>query len=148
MRDDVHVLRMPEPIRGSCELTLDRWPDDVIVDFPSIAALVDRMQAAFFGGEAEVRPVAAEVELSRGQAFRGGRVPVEVPLRRLCRACGGRGEVWDQPCGDCDGTGDRVNVEAVHVFVPSGVRDGARFRLRVRVPTDSQTAVDLRVRVR
>jgi hypothetical protein len=35
----------------------------------------------------------------------------------------------------------------VHVFVPSGVRDGAVFRLRVSAAADSQTSVHLRVRV-
>jgi hypothetical protein len=148
MGDDVHVLRLPEPIPGSCDLTFDGWPDDVGVDFPSVAAIVERMQAAFLAGEREAPVIAAEVELSPRQAFTGSRVPIRLPLRRPCRACGGRGEVWDQLCADCDGTGDRVNVEDVQVFVPSGVRDGARFRLRVRVPTSAHTAVDLHVRVR
>jgi hypothetical protein len=148
MRDDVHVLRIGESIPGSCELSLGSWPDEVAVDFPSVAGLVDRMQAAFFRGEGGVRPVPAELELSPRQAFNGGRVSLAVPLRRSCRACGGRGEVWDQACPSCDGSGDRIEIEAVHVFVPSGVQDGARFRLRVRVPAELQTAVDLRVRVR
>ena len=148
MRDDVHVLRLPEPVRGACETALDRWPDEVVVDFPSMAALVDRIQAAFFAGEPGVSPIPAHVELSARQAFQGGRVPVQVPLRRACGACGGRGEVGDQACAACDGAGDLVNVEPVHVFVPSGVQDGARFLLRVRAPAAPQTAVDLHVRVR
>jgi hypothetical protein len=148
MRDDVHVLRLSEPIPGSCVDPIDRWPDDVIVDFPSMGAVVDRMQAAFFGREGEVRAVPAEIELSAHQAVTGGRVPVPVPLRRPCGRCDGRGETSGEPCALCDGSGDRVAVEAVHVFVPSGVRDGARFHFRLRVPAAPLTAVDLRVRVR
>jgi hypothetical protein len=148
MRDDVHVQRLPEQIPGSWEWPVDRWPDDVVVDFPSMSAVVDRMQAAFFAGEPDARPVAAEIELSASQAIRGARVPVQVPLRRPCSDCRGRGEVSDQLCPGCEGTGDRVTVEPVNVFVPSGVRDGARFRLRVRVMAASNTAVDLHVRVR
>lgn len=148
MRDDVHVLRLSEPTPGSCVDPIDRWPDDVIVDFPSMSAVVDRMQAAFFGGDGDVRAVPAEVELSPRQAVTGGRVTVLVPLCRTCGRCGGRGEVGDEPCPLCGGTGDRVTIEAVHVFVPSGVRDGARFHFRLRVPAAPLTAVDLRVRVR
>ena len=148
MRDEVHVLRLPVPVRGACQEANDRWPDDVVVDFPSMSALVDRMQQAFFGPSGVTSaPVPAEVRVSSLQAVTGARVPVAIPLRRPCRLCGGRGEVWDQPCAECHGAGDRVHVEPVEVFVPSGVRDGARFRLRVRVPATPSTAVDLHVRV-
>lgn len=146
MRDDVHVLRLPEPVRGSCELTFDRWPDEVIVDFPSVAALVDRMQATFFG-EADGSPLSAEVRLSAREAFEGARVPLEMPLRRACGPCAGRGEVSEQACPDCDGAGERLTIERVHVYLPSGVRDGTRFRLRVRAMPAAHTAVDLHVRV-
>jgi hypothetical protein len=148
MRDDVHVLRLGEPVHGSYELTANSWPDDVVVDFPSVAALVGRMQASFFGEAADARPLRAEVSLSPREAFEGGRVALDVPLRRPCAACAGRGEVWDQACPACDGNGDRLVVERVRVFVPSGVRDGARFRLRVEAVAAAHTAVDLRVRVR
>jgi hypothetical protein len=147
MRDDVHVLRLREPIPGSYRSAVDHGSDDV-VDFASVTALVGRMQDAFFSGDGEPSPVVAEVQLSVRQALVGGRVPVEVPLKRPCPMCEGRGEVGDDSCHACGGTGDRVTVEPVNVFVPSGVSDGARFRLRLRVPAASQTAVELRVRVR
>jgi hypothetical protein len=147
MRDDVHVIRMPEPIPGSCDSPLERWADEVL-DFPSVSALVDRMQAAFFAGESVTRPVRAEVVMSTAQASSGGVVPIEVPLWRPCGECGGRGEVDEEPCGACQGTGHRATLEPVDVFVPSGVRDGARFQLHLRVPSAPHTAVDLHVRVR
>jgi hypothetical protein len=148
MRDDVHVLRFPEPIPGSYDLAFDGWADDVSVDFPSMASLVDRMQAAFFAGERGAPPVGAEVQLTERHAVSGGRVAVEVPVRRSCRRCAGRGEISDQACAACGGTGDREVLELVHVFVPAGVRDGTRFRLRVRATEAAHTAVDLIVRVR
>ena len=147
MRDDVHVIRMSEPVPGSCERPLERWADEVL-DFPSVSALVDRMQAAFFAGEPATRPVRTEVVVSSEQAISGGLVPIEVPLWRPCRECGGRGEVGDEPCSACQGAGHRAKVEPVNVFVPSGVRDGARFQLHLRVPSAPHTAVDLHVRVR
>lgn len=147
MREDVHVLRLAEPVRGACELRFDRWPDEVVVDFPSVSALVERMQASFFGESVEGEPLAAEVRLSARQAFEGARVPLDMPLRRSCGPCAGRGEISEQACPACEGAGERIGLERVHVFVPSGVRDGARFRLRVRVLPAAGTAVDLHVRV-
>jgi hypothetical protein len=148
MHDDLHVLRLPEPLRGSCERVIDGWWDEVIIDFPSVAGLVDRMQAAFFAEEMAVGVLAAEVEVSPRQACNGGRVPVEIPLRRACPACDGRGEVWDEKCDACCGVGDLIATAAVQVLVPSGVRDGARFRLRLPAPAVPQTFVELLVRVR
>jgi hypothetical protein len=148
MSDDRHVLRLPEPLRAWCEHPLDGWRDDVIVDFPSVAALVDRMQAAFFAEETALAVLAAEVELSPRQAFNGGQVPVEIPVRRACSDCDGRGEVWGDVCHRCRGRGDLVATAAVQVLVPSGVRDGARFRLRLRTTAAPQTPVELLVRVR
>lgn len=148
MRDDLSVHRWPEPVSGAYHADDERWPDEVIVDFPAMASIVDRMQAAFFAGEPARASVSAEVALTPRQAFQGDRVAVQVPLRRACLTCEGRGELWDQVCTECTGTGHRVSVESVQVFVPGGVRDGARFRLRVVVPPALSTAVDLRVRIR
>jgi hypothetical protein len=148
MREDVHVLRLPEPVRGSCELTFDRWPDEVVVDFPSVAALVERMQASFFGATLDLPALAVEVRVTPRQAFGGSRVAVDVPLRRFCGGCMGRGEVSELACPDCDGTGERLISERVHVYVPPGVRDGEILRLLVRATPASHTAVDLSVRVR
>jgi hypothetical protein len=148
MADEVRLHRAPEPLGGSCEAPAERAFDAGIVDFPAMGALVERVQAAFFAGEAGGAPWPAEIELSPWEAFTGGRVPVEVPLRRACDPCAGRGEIADQSCPDCHGAGDRLRVEPVLVFLPSGVRDGQQFRLRVRAPLTLHAAVDLRVRVR
>jgi len=149
MPDDLSVHRWPHPVSGQQASGDHRWPGDVIVDFPAMASLIERMQAAFFAGEVDDEPaVAAEIVLTPKQAFAGERRPVELPVRRNCPRCEGQGECADQVCGACGGTGHRVSVEPVLVFVPAGVRDGARLRLRVSVSHALSTAFDLRVRIR
>ena len=44
------------------------------------------------------RRVLAELHLSAREAFDGVTVPLDVPVRKLCVACGGRGEIWSDPC--------------------------------------------------
>ena len=49
-------------------------------------------------------------------------------MARTCGACMGRGEVIDDPCGECDGSGRTVEPETLSVEVPAGVADGQRLR--------------------
>ncbi|MGE3842295.1 MAG: hypothetical protein AB7I50_11965 [Vicinamibacterales bacterium] len=148
MPDDLSVHRWPHPVSGEQASGDHRWPDDIIVDFPAMASVVERMQAAFFAGELDEPAVAAEIAITPRQAFAGERLPVHLPVRRNCPRCEGRGECADQVCGACAGTGHRVNVESVLVFVPAGVRDGARLRLRVAASPALSTSFDVRIRIR
>ncbi len=148
MPDDEQVQRVLEPVSGSCDRPTSRWVGDDVVDFPAVSPLVERMQAAFFGGDPGEASVSAELDLSVRQAMAGGRASVQVPLRRLCRPCEGRGEVGDESCPACDGIGHAVVVETLQVLVPRGVADGARFRLSLRAPHEGHGVVDLRIRVR
>ncbi len=50
-------------------------------------------------------------------------------IERTCPACGGRGEVIDNPCPACAGTGRVTRERALSVNVPAGVEDGTRIRL-------------------
>ncbi len=50
-------------------------------------------------------------------------------VERTCPACGGRGEVIDNPCPACAGTGRVTRERALSVNVPAGVEDGTRIRL-------------------
>ncbi len=50
-------------------------------------------------------------------------------IERTCPACGGRGEVIDNPCGGCAGSGRVTRERALSVNVPAGVEDGTRIRL-------------------
>lgn len=50
-------------------------------------------------------------------------------IERTCMACQGRGEVIENPCRSCGGTG-RVNRDrTLSVTIPAGVEDGTRIRL-------------------
>ena len=84
------------------------FEDEVAIDFPSVGNLVERVRDAFLGGEAVdgLRMVTHEVRLSNGEARRGAIVPLELPIKGTCHCCGGRGEVWTEPCLACCGSGD------------------------------------------
>jgi molecular chaperone DnaJ len=49
-----------------------------------------------------------------------------------CHACGGMGQVIDQPCPDCRGEGRRTEPRTYTVEVPPGVADGSTLRLTGR----------------
>jgi hypothetical protein len=125
------------------------FADEVAVDFPSVRPIVSRMRRAFLGGDedGDAVPLDAELRLTPQQAWRGGRVPVDVPVRQVCRVCGGRGEVWDEACAPCRGAGGGVAPRTVDVHVPSGVRDGACLAFDLRVPHAPATRVRLRVSI-
>ena len=145
-------MRFDAPLPRAAE-DPPRWPpghdwftDDVAVDFPALRPMVERMRSAFFAGEEpDVVPLAGELRLTIEQAARGGRVPVEVPVRRTCHVCGGRGETWGEACAACAGHGDGVLRRAVDVLVPSGVHDGACLFFRLQAPASAETCVRLRV---
>jgi hypothetical protein len=111
-------------------------------------ALLDRMRRAFFGGDPAASRYSAEICLTPREAFYGAAVPLDVPVSATCRACGGRGEVWAEPCGPCDGSGATVARHHVRVTVPAGVRDGARFRFSVALPSAPRTTVEVCIAIR
>ncbi len=50
-------------------------------------------------------------------------------IERTCPHCFGRGEVIDDPCTSCSGTGRTTRERALQINVPAGVEDGTRIRL-------------------
>ena len=50
-------------------------------------------------------------------------------IERTCHSCQGRGEVIDDPCGDCSGLGRVSRERTLSVNIPAGVEDGTRIRL-------------------
>ena len=126
---------------------LDPLNDEVAIDFPSVATLLDRMRHAFFGAGPSAA-ASAEIVLTPREAFDGVTVPLDVPLRRTCPRCGGRGETWAEWCMACRGLGEvRVRHE-LQVRVPPGVRSGAFFRFAVTFPAAAPTIVEVRVSIR
>lgn len=134
---------------AGAERELDRsFADEVAIDFPAIADKVDRIRHAFDSEpESSVERLSADITLSRRQAFAGAAVPLEVPLRCTCAACGGRGEVWGDPCEQCAGSGHAMRRRLLTVSVPAGVADGTRFSFSVSPPRGPRTRVDVRVAV-
>src|SRR6185312_5294010 len=146
------VLRDPDRRRSYDARLLTRtradWlADEVAIDFPSVASVLDRMRDSFFGGAPEAS-LSAEITLSPQEAFWGAMVPLHVPLRRTCPRCGGRGEVWAEWCAACRGAGEISTAHEVRLRVPAGVREGARFRFSVTPQGAPQTFVEVRIKIR
>ncbi len=131
------------------EASADCFKDEIAIDFPSVDGLVDRARDAFLGPDAEVdsQTLTHEVRLSNGEARHGAIVPLDLPLKGTCGRCGGRGEVWTEPCHVCCGSGERLVRHPVRVSVPPGVAHGTRFRFRVTAPQSLSVRVELRVAI-
>jgi hypothetical protein len=123
------------------------FADEVAIDFPSVRPAVERMREAFLGVRAEP-PVRVEVALSPVEARLGGDVRLEVPIRRTCGVCGGRGEVWNDLCDACEGVGHAAERQVLEVAMPPGMRDGARVNLIVSPRHALTTRVELHVCIR
>jgi hypothetical protein len=104
------------------------------------------MRHAFFGDRSAW--LSAEIVLTAREAFDGATVLLDVPLRLTCARCGGRGEIWADWCPPCGGLGEVPANQAMHVRVPAGVREGARFRFSVMPPGAPATLVEVRVSIR
>ena len=124
------------------------FADEVAIDFPSVDPAVERMRESFLGERPAGDLLSTELRLSRVEALHGLVVPLEVPMRRTCPVCGGRGETWTERCESCRGTGESLFHHPVRVLLPAGVADGARFRFRVVARHAPPVRVELRVAVR
>ena len=123
------------------------FSDEVVVDFPSMDAVVDRIREQFVGLDDGAASHSAEILLTPRDAFRGVRVPLQVPIRRTCQGCGGRGEVWTDRCPDCSGSGDALGHYEVQLSVPAGVRHGTQFRFCVTPRSARPTLVEITIAI-
>jgi molecular chaperone DnaJ len=123
------------------------FADEIAIDFPSVASVLDRMRDSFFTVEPAVT-LSAEMVLTAREAFDGVTVPLDVPLRRTCPCCGGRGEVWTDWCSTCVGLGEVTSAHSLRVRVPARVREGATFRFSVTPPGAPSTVVEVRISIR
>ena len=155
MRDYYQVLGVA-PDAGADEIrrayrrssAFTNWmADEIAIDFPSVSSVLDGMRHSFFG---EIDPVglAAQVELTAEEAFWGALIPFQLPLRGTCSHCGGRGEVWEEWCLTCSGTGEVVAAHPLRLKIPAGVRPGACFRFSVMPPGALPTTVEIRIAIR
>jgi hypothetical protein len=140
MRADVHALA-PDDRAFRRSLT-----DEVAIDFPSASVAAECLRRSV--AEPDAPSLEAEIVLDRAQAARGAVVPVWLHLRHTCAGCGGRGEVWDEPCDTCLGNGHAVSPLSVEVRVPAGAADGDRLRFAVTPRCGPRTRVDVRLAVK
>jgi hypothetical protein len=126
---------------------VDCLADEVAIDFPSVSTVLDRMRHAFFGDRPSAQRV-PDVLVTPHEAFWGAVVTIALPIRRVCAACGGRGEVWNDWCGACDGGGDVPARHDVRLRIPAGVHDGTHVRFRVTAPGLPETVLDARIVIR
>jgi hypothetical protein len=124
----------------------DCFADEVVIDFPSVATAVDRVRTGFLIEEGPA-PLVATIQLSRREAVEGATLPIDVPVRCTCGACGGRGESWTEACSRCAGTGTEVFRHQLQVTLPAGVGDGTRFHFTVTPRHNPSTRIELHVLV-
>jgi DnaJ-class molecular chaperone len=69
-----------------------------------------------------MRDLMYEVPLTREQARRGGTITVMVPLRTVCPACRGTGDVGYYGCAHCAGDGYLAEKLPVRIALDPGVK--------------------------
>ena len=73
----------------------------------------------------QARHVAAHLRGRAAAAARPSRQQGGFGFAEPCRACHGRGQVVDDPCGTCGASAPRCRPATVNVRVPAGIKDGA-----------------------
>jgi len=88
------------------------------------------------------------VSLSPADAAEGATIWLPLPIRYLCPACSGTGELWPFPCGFCQQTGVIHHEREFRVQLPPGIpyrtlveipagRLGTHYRVRLFVTVDA-----------
>lgn len=123
------------------------FADEVAIDFPSSQVAIDLFRRDHVEPEAAAATAQAEIAISPYQAYTGALISLDVDVPRTCARCGGRGEVWSEPCEPCDGRGQGLEAQRLTVSVPPGVAHGDRFSFNLWLPRGPRTRVDVRVAV-
>src|SRR5829696_3864990 len=104
------------------------------------------LEEAFSGKTAQIRiPTPVTCEVCSGTGAKAGTQPKACAtcggqgkirhaqgfftLERTCPSCHGRGQVIDNPCAACSGSGRVTRERMLSVNIPAGVEDGTRIRL-------------------
>jgi molecular chaperone DnaJ len=104
------------------------------------------LEEAFAGKTAQVHiPTSVACEDCSGTGAKSGSKPKICPhcgghgrvrhaqgfftLERTCTGCQGRGQVIENPCPACSGTGRTTRERTLSVNIPAGVEDGTRIRI-------------------
>lgn len=101
---------------------------------------------AYEGKAAQIRvPTSVKCEACTGSGTKPGSSPANCrtcggagkvrasqgffTIERTCPSCQGRGEVINDPCSTCAGSGRVTKERTLSVNIPAGVEDGTRIRL-------------------
>ena len=104
------------------------------------------LEEAFNGKAASLKlPTSVSCEVCSGSGAKPGAKPKQCAtchghgrvraqqgffaIERTCPTCAGRGEMIDNPCQACSGTGRVTRERQLSVNIPAGVEDGTRIRL-------------------
>ena len=104
------------------------------------------LEEAFAGRSAEIKvPTMVRCEPCNGSGAEAGHSPETCPtcsghgkvrasqgfftIERTCPGCHGRGQVIENPCASCAGSGRVTRERTLSVNIPQGVEDGTRIRL-------------------
>lgn len=104
------------------------------------------LEEAFTGKQTTIRvPTSIACGDCDGSGAEGGAQPTTCPtcqgrgrtrasqgfftVERTCHQCQGSGQVIENPCGTCGGSGRQHREKTLSVNVPAGVDDGTRIRL-------------------
>jgi hypothetical protein len=121
------------------------FADEVAIDFPSSRAAIEFFRRDHVEPEGPARTTDVVITISATQAGAGAMVPLDLSVPHTCACCGGRGEVWSEPCEPCGGRGQELHQQRLTVAVPAGVADGDRFSFSVSLPRGPRTRVNVRV---
>ena len=104
------------------------------------------LQEAYAGKTAQIRvPTSVTCTVCSGAGAKAGTRPSACPtcggmgkvratqgfftIERTCPGCQGRGEIINDPCDACTGSGRVVKERTLSVNIPAGVEDGTKIRL-------------------
>jgi len=101
---------------------------------------------AYAGKTAQIRvPTSITCTTCTGTGAKSGARPAQCPtcggngkvrasqgfftIERTCPGCQGRGEIINDPCASCSGSGRVMRERTLSVNIPAGVEDGTKIRL-------------------
>lgn len=127
----------PEPMRAPSDSPVGWETASLTKSFwtyrPSLDELFDRLWSNFSQisrpKDETLQSLTVEIELSPGEASRGGQVRLLVPARAVCPSCGGTGGIGFYECWRCAGEGALSGEYPLLVHFPPGVRDGHQVNL-------------------